>query len=989
MPNWRSKSSALFLEVLNDKIEELKNVSYNFSEIVNQKDNSFGVKGKGSPTGAFGATSGNQIFNPTVQIISEFDEAGVATGTFDRLNISSRYMIVKTADPSDVNIKWIQLVTANGQPIFIQIEKGKTGHLQVGGNIDIGSQVDFADNQIVELVFSEESDITSEGGFVVVGLTSGGSGLGFPILYPEDDLGIVGASTVDINISGTDSHFKQVKITDDIGLSFSNPPVATVFFEFWVMIIQDGFGGHSIIATPPNLKNAGTLDSLLDKAIDSVTLFHFTTGDGGASYHGELVDLTTAGGAQEFFGPMTAAHDYAGQNITNFGTLFFDEVGTSIIVDGIGMLTTVPTGDVFDWTVGGATKMLVDTDSLDLSIDLDLNPTGALAHSISGFDFLQLQNDAGTSFGTVTPDQGSFPGWLLTMGADQDFIIAGSSGERFRFQPDNAPSFLMVGGLSQIHTMQTSGGDVYQILLDETGAAVTMSSTENLTITVGGNSRIRFEQNDIVMLDDVDLNTFDIFNADQIGFQSSAGTLSSANVGFGALGNGGFRANILDNGEFQWTEENILKMKLDDVGGTTTLELQGVLAAEIILTETTSGTVGSLVQGSTTLQHTTDGDQHEFLVGVESIAFINSDGIAMQGSNFITTPQIGFSILGNIIQDDINGMIFDTPPGDDFTWGDGTNIFAVLDIEGLFLNELFIQFTSIASPGVTGSSNVGELFMDSGNSDHLSIIRNGSVIDLEVGAGTPNIISQLDSSVTVTDTGSNGLINFVTDGVLQGSIRDSLGWTFNNNVILGTFTSELIQGIGSVARDWIPDNTSRSLGSTSLAWSVLYVQRTHYIIGGAISGRMLVDTDGVEIEALLTGDFIELKTQNTVRANFKAEADGGITFFEPFEINDEMRIDGGNMILANDSVQCGFAVTDEVTLPGNEGTMQMPRTTDITPDAASLDADFGSALGCYGILLLEGLPTNPVFVIKVETSPSTWRGLVMPPSGTVSGAEFT
>jgi len=92
-------------------------------------------------------------------------------------------------------------------------------------------------------------------------------------------------------------------------------------------------------------------------------------------------------------------------------------------------------------------------------------------------------------------------------------------------------------------------------------------------------------------------------------------------------------------------------------------------------------------------------------------------------------------------------MIFNTIPGDDFTWSDGTTTFATLDIDGLFLNQLFIQFTSIVSPGVTGFANVGELFMDTNNSDHLSIIRNASVIDLEGGGGESNTGSNVGTGV--------------------------------------------------------------------------------------------------------------------------------------------------------------------------------------------------------------------------------------------------
>jgi len=114
-----------------------------------------------------------------------------------------------------------------------------------------------------------------------------------------------------------------------------------------------------------------------------------------------------------------------------------------------------------------------------------------------------------------------------------------------------------------------------------------------------------------------------------------------------------------------------------------------------------------------------------------------------------------------------------------------------------------------------------------------------------------------------------------------------------------------------------------------------------------------------------------------------------ITWLRETEFNANVRIDGGNIIHAHDSVQCGFAVTDEVTSPGTEGTLQMPRTSDATPTAAELDVDFGSALGCHGLATLGGLPATPIFVIKVGTSPSTWRGFLMFSSGNTTAVEFT
>jgi hypothetical protein len=286
---------------------------------------------------------------------------------------------------------------------------------------------------------------------------------------------------------------------------------------------------------------------------------------------------------------------------------------------------------------------------------------------------------------------------------------------------------------------------------------------------------------DLILGVDLNVNTFDVYNVDQLAFQSTIGTLDSVNVGFGALGSGGFRANILNDGEFQWTEENTLLMKLSESSNNTMLDLVGVLSSGINLSETTSGSGGSIFQGTATLQYTTTATQHEFLVGVEPIVRITSDGIVMQGLNFIRTPQIGFSILGNIIQDDVTGMIFDTPPNDSFRWRDGTNIFASLDIDGFFLNDLYVQYQHIVTPTVPGLITQGQVFFNTAT-NRLSFQRRNDgdtawiISDLEAATSIPSQIVAGDSSISVVDTGT-GAFSFVLDGLTVSTV-DLSEWLF-------------------------------------------------------------------------------------------------------------------------------------------------------------------------------------------------------------------
>ncbi len=277
-------------------------------------------------------------------------------------------------------------------------------------------------------------------------------------------------------------------------------------------------------------------------------------------------------------------------------------------------------------------------------------------------------------------------------------------------------------------------------------------------------------------------------------------------------------------------------------------------------------------------------------------------------------------------------------------------------------------------------------------------INNSSIIMLEeLSMFNLNKITNVNDPTNPQDVVT---LQYFNDNVGGGGVTEDqspVTWTgihsFNGtsisinspNIFLGDQTTDLIFGAGRLQRDWIPSLDSLFLlGDSTHYWGSVFFDTLNINNG---LGIIRADSSGVEIRATTVGDSIELQTEGTnTRARFE---NGAITFFEPFEVNDNIIIDGGNIIHANDSVQCGFAITNEITSPGTEGTMQMPRTSDSSPDASDLDTDFGSALGCYGLLTLGGLPATPIFVIKVGTSPSTWRGFLMFPSGNTVAVEFT
>lgn len=82
----------------------------------------------------------------------------------------------------------------------------------------------------------------------------------------------------------------------------------------------------------------------------AVTYIHLNDGDNNIIDVFKTIDMNT--------------HD-----LNNVGTISFDITGTDIIVDGIGMLLTVPASDVFDFSISGSSRMEIS----NIKMDIDTN----------------------------------------------------------------------------------------------------------------------------------------------------------------------------------------------------------------------------------------------------------------------------------------------------------------------------------------------------------------------------------------------------------------------------------------------------------------------------------------------------------------------------------------------------------------------------------------------------------------------------------------
>lgn len=172
----------------------------------------------------------------------------------------------------------------------------------------------------------------------------GGGGISFPIDFPEDDRGTVGASTQDILFTDSDRHSVKMIVSGDVDLSFSSPPSNETAYTN-IIIVQDGTGGH-IVTVPAGTINKAIVDAGIltgpDEETGIVIKYAFgvfyaflETGNivtGGFSFSGNLSDLVI----------NVASKDWLGQGISNFGPL-----------TGVTAVQYVDTGSVIRGSISG------------------------------------------------------------------------------------------------------------------------------------------------------------------------------------------------------------------------------------------------------------------------------------------------------------------------------------------------------------------------------------------------------------------------------------------------------------------------------------------------------------------------------------------------------------------------------------------------------------------------------------------------------------
>lgn len=107
------------------------------------KSNTFG---QGRSSNAFGSKIGGESWFPLENLVTDINEALVATGIFDKLNLQSLTTVVD-ALVTPIPLKFIQHIS-DGKIFSLTPKAGKVLEIQPGGNIDIPAVTIIADGEV-------------------------------------------------------------------------------------------------------------------------------------------------------------------------------------------------------------------------------------------------------------------------------------------------------------------------------------------------------------------------------------------------------------------------------------------------------------------------------------------------------------------------------------------------------------------------------------------------------------------------------------------------------------------------------------------------------------------------------------------------------------------------------------------------------------------------------------------------------------------------
>ncbi len=553
---------------------------------------------------------------------------------------------------------------------------------------------------------------------------------------PIKDYGVVALQTVNIDFDELGSQYNIFQVNDDISFAFNNFPLDQAMpFIFDIELTT----ANPTITYPASVKNlptnlptaSGSRYDLLFWGVKNATeeRFYVIGGEGVATIPSGTAD---------------------------FQHLEWDNVGLKW--DALDSITMQNVTGLIKWKNAAVTEeATLSVTALDNFLWTDFT-TGA-PHTMT-FSGLLLRSVGDIRSGNIpTPSVGFMQlgntdniSWR-NAGNTNDAGFEFNASDKFEFSDlaaggilatiDSTELDLKIGGL--LLTMANNRAIQFRNAVDTEFGALSLSGSNNFTWVdpPTGSPHIMFF--DGMLLQSIGELRSDNIPVPSLGFIKmgnndeltwrNVGNTNDATFGFNSADKFEF-TDLAAGGILATIDDTELDLKIGGLlltmGNNKVIQFRNFLDTEYFSLSVSASNNFTWVDATT-------GAPHDMFMGglqIKNIGFLESGNVPTATGGFINMGNSeGIQWRNSLNTFDVE---FEFSGADNFVMSIAGTIEWELDGISMDIDAKYLELESIASPGVTGVATTGRVFMDSGNSNHLSIIRNASVIDLEgAGAQTP------------------------------------------------------------------------------------------------------------------------------------------------------------------------------------------------------------------------------------------------------------
>jgi len=618
----------------------------------------------------------------------------------------------------------------------------------------------------------------------------------YPLWMPIRDFGTIGNITLEILLNRVDGHVAKMTLNGDTDFAFSLPPGTDKMMQFVLDVTIDGTGGYTI-NLPGNLE-PGSIT--IDNTANARTILKIQTTDGAVTYQAQ--DILATGGSSAGYDTIqeegTAVTQRTIMNFIGASVTAVDNPGNSrtditITSGASGTLSALTIDADKDWNA----KKITNLGGITMAGDID----------VAEFDLLRIDR------AQFVESQGS----LITVTDPTIYVSGGTANGNLVINNDTTKAIIfthdnVIGLQETVSTLRKSrvnGLPILTIVREGTVPAVgttiadirglfprttggeTLSSIISFTAedigdaTHEGGMAFQIQQvdNQVIFMDfndgkndliriykDFDFNSHDALKVDRLQFTENTGSLITPKDPTIYVSGGTANGNLVINNDTTkaiiFTHDNVIGLQETS----TLLQKSGVDSNQFIRLVNTFSVPATGALGAFEISGVNDTPTQltmAFFAG--SIVQITSSG---SGS-----AQIGVAIDG---------------AQTDFIRVNDSDDGQISFLSDVNFKDNFIQFTERAKPTNPAADNGLIYVKDNGGiSTPFFLDSAGTETSMIESASISNVIIQENSSVLVTDTGSNGLIAFTTDSVGRGTIS-SLGWAINNgNLAISASTGKI------------------------------------------------------------------------------------------------------------------------------------------------------------------------------------------------------